>query len=220
MSYLEKLARLGLKTGVGPAPADDDSFYAEEMGRRGYQTQVERLASHMQKQLREHEAAMQGANRIFDELLTEMEKLRTCFQESFAARNVMPEQIYSHVDADRSVGILNILWQTISFTTRGNTKPLAMYRLGRPPVFTGRIVAVHGHFHELNRGLHDDLFPALLHHEIASLHIPADPTAPAIMKIKHLGEEEHYLHQADAARMFLIKTVEVTCGGGFFHETL
>ena len=86
-------------------------------------------------------------------------------------------------------------------------------RLGRPPVFTGRIVAVHGHFHELHGDLHGELFPALLHHEIASLHIPADPTAPAIMKIKHLGEEEHYLHQADAGRMFLMKTIEVTCGG-------
>ncbi len=199
------------------------SVFYEPNAVRAIQQKVDTLASHMQKQLKEHEAAMRNTHQVFDYLLQDMENFVECFQEAFVARNPEdPEsqtvRIRSQVDPDRSVGILQILWHAISFTTRGNTKPLALNRPGRPPAFTGRIIALNGDFLDVRSNLHNASFNELVHQEIASLYVPADPAAPAIMSIKHLSGEEIYFHQADAPRRFLLKVVEIVCGGGFFHE--
>lgn len=186
----------------------------------GIQGKVDYLASHMHRQLMEHEAAMTNTNSLFGELLNELATFENCFNESFSKRELAEFQVNHFIDSDRSVGILNILWQSISFTTRGNTKPLALSRLGRPPLFTGRIVALHGDFRTMEQDIFSPDFTSVLYHELASLYVPADPNAPAVLKVKHLGDEEQYIHQAEAARAFLLRTVEVTCGGGFFHEDL
>lgn len=193
---------------------------------RAIQQKVDFLAAHMQKQLKEHEAAMQNTCRVFEYLLQDLDNFTACFQEAFQPRVAETEttmwrgesHIRSQADPDRSVGILNILWHAISFTTRGNTKPLALNRPGRPPMFTGRIIALNGDFLDAYSNLQTSSVPELLHQEVASLFVPADPSAPAVMRIKHLTGEELYFHQADAARRFLLKVVEIICGGGFFHE--
>lgn len=199
------------------------SVFYEPNAVKAIQQKVDVLASHMQKQLQEHEAAMRNTHQVFDYLLQDMENFVECFQSAFEARS--PEdverlgpRIRAQSDPDRSVGILQILWHAISFTTRGNTKPLALNRPGRPPAFTGRIIALNGDFLDCRSNLQAASFPDLLHQEIASLYIPADPSAPAVMRIKHLSGEELYFHQADAPRKFLLKVVESVCGGGFFHE--
>jgi hypothetical protein len=179
---------------------------------------VNLLASHMTKQWCEHDEAIRNTNRMFDRLLSDMAILCGCFKESFEKRAIPQKQIYYQIDSDRSVGILNILWHTLSFTTRGNTKPMAMYRFGREPVFTGRIVAVLGDFQEMAGNPFGQDFGELLSHEVASLYVPADTETPAVMSIKHLGDDEHYFHQADAPRQFLLKTIEMVCAGGYFHE--
>lgn len=205
------------------ADAWPGSAFYEPNAVKAIQQKVDMLASHMQKQLREHEAAMRNTCQVFDYLLQDMDNFVECFQEAFQARNLeeadsdLP-RIRSQADPDRSVGILQILWHAISFTTRGNTKPLALNRPGRPPVFTGRIIALTGDFLDVRSNLHSASFNELLHQEIASLYVPADPAAPAVMSIKHLSGEELYFHQADAPRRFLLKVVEIVCGGGFFHE--
>lgn len=187
---------------------------------------LSKVADHMKHQLNEHHLAVKNTDRIFDELLAEMKRSCGYFQEMFTpfgnhhSAKQDHRQIYQHVDADRSVGILNLIWQTISFTTRGNTKPMALPRKGRLPLFTGRIVAVHGDFQQLHSYMDDSLFPDLLDHEIASLFIPADKKTPAIMKVRHLEGEEFQLNQDEAAREFLMKVIQVTCGGGFFHENI
>lgn len=199
------------------------SIFYEPNAVKAIQQKVDVLAAHMQKQLKEHEAAMRNTHQVFEYLLQDMENFVECFQSAFESRS--PEElerlgprIRSQADPDRSVGILQILWHAISFTTRGNTKPLALNRPGRPPAFTGRIIALNGDFLDTRSNLHAASFPELLHQEIASLYIPADPSAPAVMSIKHLSGEELYFHQADAPRKFLLKVVEIVCGGGFFHE--
>lgn len=183
----------------------------------GMDGHVNVLASHMHKQLKEHEAARVRTNRVFEELLQDMSQLSSRFEQAFAARNIDQWRVFSEIDADRSVGILNILWHTLSFTVRGNTRPLALERTGREPLFTGRIIALHGNFRE--SAAHAS-YPEMLSHELASLYVPGDPSAPAVIRVRHLGREEQYCHQADAARTFLMKTVEVVCGGGFFHEMI
>lgn len=181
---------------------------------------VDFLASHMQKQLHDHQEAMLNTNRVFEQVLTDLEAISQCFREALTGRDLNETRVGCDIDADRSIGILKILWHSLSFTTRGNSKPLALYRPGRPPLFAGRIVALHGDFQDARNPMQYYDFPEILQYEVASLYVPADPMAPAVMKIKHLGAEEHYLHQVDAARQFLMKTIEVICGGGFFHEHL
>jgi hypothetical protein len=190
---------------------------------RAVQQKVDLLAAHMYKQQKEHETAMLNTFRVFEYLLQDLDSFAACFKAAFEER--LPEvndltspQIRYLADPDRSVGILHVLWHAISFTTRGNTKPLALNRPGRPPLFTGRIIALQGDFLDTHSNLHPVYFGDLLDQEIASLYVPADPNAPAVMQMKHLNGEELYFHQADAPRRFLLKVVEVVCGGGFFHE--
>ena len=58
----------------------------------------------------------------------------------------------------------------------------------------------------------------LLENEIASLYVPAETNQNSILKIKHLGNKEFYLNQLDAPREFVLKVVEIICGGGLYHE--
>ncbi len=199
------------------------SSYYDEKAVRAVQMKVDLLAAHMHKQLKEHEAAMANTHQVFEMMLQDMERFSDCFEQAFAIR--IPElpalanaRISCQTDPDRSVGILNVLWHAISFTTRGNTKPLALNRPGRPPMFTGRIIALNGDFMDASSNLQSPHFGDLLQQEIASLFVPADPGAPAVMRLKHRAGEELYFHQVDAPRRFLLKVVEMTCGGGYFHE--
>ena len=61
-------------------------------------------------------------------------------------------------------------------------------------------------------------FTSTLKNEIASLYIPADKTANCIIKIKHLGNKEFIINPIDAPREFLLKVIEIICGGGIYHE--
>ena len=176
------------------------------------------LANHMSQQQYQHQHAVANCNRLFAHLLDDLPAFVEAFQAAFATKNIGGEQIYCQIDPDRSVGILRVLWHTLSFTTRGNSQPLALARHGRDPVFTGRILCVRGDFQDLSLLWDPQQFSDLLPFEIASLFVPADETQPAIMTVPHLGDTEAYFHQADAARLFLLRTVELVCGGGFLHE--
>lgn len=205
------------------ADAWPGSAFYEPNAVRAVQQKVDMLAAHMQSQLKEHEAAMLNTYRVFEYLLQDLDNFVECFEVAFKEKSpdissFNEPRIQHQADPDRSVGILHILWHAISFTTRGNTKPLALNRPGRPPLFTGRIIALNGDFLDTHSNLQTSNINELLHQEIASLFVPADPSAPAVMKIKHLAGEELYFHQADAPRRFLLKVVEIICGGGFFHE--
>jgi hypothetical protein len=176
------------------------------------------IAGHLAKQLDEHEIALTNTNVIFNQLLDNLLEMSDTFQQIFQARSMPTQRIYTEIDADRSVGIFNVLWHSVSFTCRGNHKPLAIERPGRSPVFTGRILALQADFQEISQCIPDHDFADLLSYEVASLYVPADPLTPALMKVKQHGDEEQYLHQADASRQFLLKTLEIICGAGQFHE--
>ncbi len=218
----------GIKANRRESEWPGSAFY-EPNAVRAIQQKVDLLAAHMQKQMKEHDAAMANTHRVFEYLLQDLENFVECFEAAFTERALSPGEngemdalnaprIQYQGDPDRSVGILRILWHAMSFTTRGNTKPLALNRPGRPPLFTGRIIALNGDFLDSRSPLQTANFQDLLQHEVASLYVPADPAAPAVMSIKHLAGEEVYFHQADAPRRFLLKVVEIICGGGFFHE--
>ncbi|OGI16994.1 MAG: hypothetical protein A2255_10005 [Candidatus Melainabacteria bacterium RIFOXYA2_FULL_32_9] len=176
------------------------------------------VASHMYKQYKEHKEATLNTTKMFYRVLRCMEEVTESLKENFTARDVPESQIFCQTDADKSVGILNILWHSISFTTRGNTKPQALYRQDNTPLFTGRILALSGDFLDASLDIQDQEYPGILSCEIASLYVPADTLTPAILKIKHLGNQEFYLNQVDAPKQFLLKVIEIICGGGIYHE--
>ena len=177
------------------------------------------LAGHMTHQLCQHQQALRNTKLIFNQLLEDLPALCTTFKEAVrGADGVDTGRIFNEIDPDKSVGVLNILWHCLSFTSRGNSKPLALFRPDKDPVFTGRILAIRGDFLDISHTYDTQQFSDLLSFELASLYIPSDPLEPAIMRIPHLGEEEQLLNQGDAARLFLLKTIEMVCGGGFLHE--
>ncbi|MCS6267618.1 MAG: hypothetical protein H2174_08650 [Vampirovibrio sp.] len=177
------------------------------------------LAGHMTHQLCQHQQALRNTKMIFNQLLEDLPTLCTTFKDAFkGADGVDTGRIFNEIDPDKSVGVLNILWHCLSFTSRGNSKPLALFRPDKDPVFTGRILAIRGDFLDISHTYDTQQFSDLLSFELASLYIPSDPLEPAIMRIPHLGEEEQLLNQGDAARLFLLKTIEMVCGGGFLHE--
>lgn len=176
------------------------------------------VASHMYKQYKEHKDATANTTQMFYRILRDMEEMTLALKENFTARGIPTSHIFCQADADKSVGILNILWHSMSFTTRGNTRPQALFRNDNTPLFTGRILALNGDFLDASLDIQDQEYPDILKCEIASLYVPADTITPAILKIKHLGNQEFYLNQIDAPKQFLLKVIEIICGGGIYHE--
>ena len=108
----------------------------------------------------------------------------------------------------------------MSFTTRCNTSPQALYREKGYPLVSSRIMAIKGNYYEIMDGVKDseEEMKRLLDNEVASLYVPAEQTQNAIFKVKHLSNREFFLTQLDAPREFALKVVEIICGDTKHHE--
>lgn len=191
---------------------------SEQIG-NGVKKRIDFMVSHMFHQLRDFEASQRRTECMFEQLLCQLEETVVSFQQSFLARELPVGKVYAKIDSDRSVGILYLLWHTVSFLSRGNTKPMALNRSGREPMFSGRIVALLGDYHDNVIRYHSQETQDLLEDELASLYIPGSPEQPAVMRFNH-SKEELFFHQAEATEQFLLKILEAVCGGGYFHETV
>ena len=129
------------------------------------------------------------------------------------------QNIYVDADALKSTAVVNILWHKMSFTTRCNFQPQALYREDGRHIFSNRIMAIRGNYHDIIKEAKDreDEIVKLLENEIASLYVPPDQNQKCIFKIKHTGQE-FTLNQTDAPREFVLKVVETVCGGGLYHQ--
>ena len=174
----------------------------------------------MYKQFLDYQHANVNTNEIFIRMIDNLQAVAENLKQSFSSRGITTQNIYVDTDPQKSVAIINILWHKISFTTRCNHQPQALYRESGEHLFSGRIMAVRGNYNELMQGVkdHDDEMGRLLENEVASLFIPAEQNQNSILKIKHLSNREFYLNQLDAPREFVLKVVETICGGGFYHE--
>ncbi len=184
------------------------------------QERIGLVSTHMYKQFLDYQHATVNTNEIFIGMTSDLQDVIDTLKEAFASRNVTTQNIYLDIDPQKSVIIVNILWHKISFTTRCNFQPQALYRENGQHVFSGRIMAIRGNYYEIMKGVmeHDEEMVRLLDNEIASLFVPAEKNQNSIMKIKHLSNREFYLNQVDAPREFALKVVETICGGGFYHE--
>lgn len=184
------------------------------------QERVGLVSTHMYKQFLDYQHATMNTTEIFSEMIDNLKAISDSLKQSFASRGITTENIYVEHDKEKSVVVINILWHTISFTTRCNFEPQALFREGNSPMFSGRIMAINGNYNELMDGItsRSDMMAKLLDTEVASLFVPADKTQNSIFKIKHLSNREFFLNSSDAAREFVLKVIETICGGGLYHE--
>lgn len=184
------------------------------------QERVGLVSTHMYKQFLDYQHATVNTNEIFIRMIDNLQEVAEILKEAFSSRGVTTQNIYVDFDQQKSVVIMNILWHKISFTTRCNFQPQALYRENGNHMFSGRIMAIRGNYNELMAGVkdHDEEMVRLLDNEVASLFIPAEISQNCVLKIKHLSNRELYLNQVDAPREFVLKVTETICGGGFYHE--
>lgn len=184
------------------------------------QERIGLVSTHMYKQFLDYQHATLNTTEIFAEMIENLKAIADSLKQSFAARGITTENIYVESDKDKSVAIINILWHTISFTTRCNYEPQALFREGNSPLFSGRIMAITGNYNELVEGTksRNEAMEKLLDKEVASLFVPADKSQNSIMKIRHLSNREFFLNSVDAPREFVLKVIETICGGGLYHE--
>jgi hypothetical protein len=182
------------------------------------QERISLVSTHMYKQFLDYQNANMNTNEVFQKMINDLKTITESLKESFAARGVSTQGISLEVDVQKTIVVLNIFWRQLSFTTRCNFQPQALFRENDLPIPSGRIMAVTGNYYDLIKDKKNDDFGCLLDAEIASLFIPADKTQNTIIKIKHLSNIEFYLNQMDASREFALKVVETVCGGGLYHE--
>ncbi len=183
------------------------------------------VAVHMYKQYLEYQHSLINTNDTFLKIIDNISQIIEYLKQSFSVRNIPTQNITYEVDSGKTVIVMNILWHTISFTTRFNNVPKALKRVNdSSPLFCGRIFALNGNVYQILNDINKDDYEAqikmLLEKEIASLYIPHDKNQNAIMTIRHMDNKEFYQSQVDAGRDFLLKVVEIVCAGGNFHEQL
>ncbi len=184
------------------------------------QERVNLVSTHMYKQFLDYQHATLNTNEMFLRMLDDLNAVVETLKQSFAARGIPTQNVYLELDNQKSVIFINILWHKISFTTRCNYQPQALFRENTAPLFSGRIIAIRGNYYDLMKkaDAENDEMAILLENEIASLFIPAEKTQNSIITIRHLANKEFYLNPMDSGREFALKVIEIICGGGVYHE--
>ena len=135
------------------------------------QERIGLVSTHMYKQFLDYQHANVNTNEIFSRMLDNLQIVADTLKEAFSSRNVTTQNIYVDTDPQRSVVIVNILWHKMSFTTRCNYQPQALYREDGRHLFSSRVMAIKGNYYEIMKGVtdHDDEMGKLLENEVASL---------------------------------------------------
>ncbi len=182
------------------------------------QERMSLVSGHMYKQFLEYQQSTANTVIMFDKMVENMALTVEYLKQSFSSRGIPSGNIYFEYDKQRSIAILNILWHSITFAANLKDKPKALPREKDVPLATGRIFAIKGTVPELIHGFNDEVEQKLLDLEVASLYVPADKNAKAIIKIRRTSTDELYINQMEAPREFLLRVVERICGGGNYHK--
>lgn len=182
------------------------------------QERVNLVSTHMYKQFLDYQHANLNTNEMFLRMIDDLQAVVETLKQSFSSRGITTQNIYLETDSQKTVAVINILWHKFSFTTRCNYQPQAFFRENDAPLFSGRIMALRGSYHDIVKNTHEDEMQVLLDNEIASLFVPAEKTQNAVITIRHLASREFYINQMDSPREFVLKVVETICGGGVYHE--
>ena len=183
------------------------------------QDRVELLSAHIYKQFLNYQHSTVNTNEIFSRMTDCLNIVSENMKQSFSSRGINTQNIYVESDSSKSVSVINIFWNTISFTTRCNFEPQVLSREDGRNIPSNRIMALKGNYNDLMQGVknHDEEMTRLLENEIASLYIPPDEAQKCIFKIKYSGQE-FTLNQTDAPREVVLKVVEIVCGSSVYHK--
>ncbi len=180
------------------------------------QERISLISTHMYKQYLEYEKSMLNMNDVFSKMKDNLEIIIDSLKQSFASRGVATQNINFEIDPSGTVMVINILWHQISILIRYNDFPQGLKRMDGERMIASRIIAVTGNYFEIIKKSKENDIEAILDFQTASLYIPSEKSQPAIMKIKGLNKESS-LSQIDAPRDFLLKVIELICGGGVEH---
>ena len=201
-----------------------ESFNNTEMNFRKdalIQERVGLVSAHMYKEYRDYQNVTINTTNIFNEVMMDLQSVVESLQKSFVSRNLpIQNGIRVEFDTKKTVAVIQVLWHTISLTTRCNFKPQALYRENQQPMFCGRIMAIKGNFNDIISTVDNEseCMRKLCESEIASLYIPTDMMQNAIFKIKHLGNREFAVTTQDCAKEFVLRVLELVCGSPIYHE--
>ena len=167
---------------------------------------VSLISAEMYKRFCLYQHANENTGEIFAYMAQFTQDLIVNLKQSFAARNVATENIWSKIDTKYPAIIVNILWNQYSFTMRCNFKPQVLYREGEVGMYTGRIMAVKGNYFDIinDAKTPDQEMAALLDNEVASLYVPDDKMKDTILKPKH-STTDYKIKQVDAGSEFPLK---------------
>lgn len=187
------------------------------------------LSSHLNQQNDAFHAAQKKTQQLFNELLDSLELMADSFRTALRQPNQPTPNVHAIIDPDRSVGVLTLLWHNISFTVCDQYQPLAVERLGKPPLMACRIMATLGdyrHQHSLWETADTQTAP----HEFASLFVPSPEPPSAPTGIAPLMTEQCLLRFAhttvdrtlpwdQVVPVFLSSVLDALCGGGHLHTS-
>ena len=105
------------------------------------QERINLVSTHMYKQFLEYQRSTMNATETFVKITDNMQSTVEYLKQSFGARGVATDNIFFETDETNTVLVLHILWHTISFTTRWNNQPQALYRGVEMPMISNRIIA-------------------------------------------------------------------------------
>ncbi len=182
------------------------------------QDRMNEVTSHMYKQFLEYQQSNANTAIVFDKMVENMALTVEYLKQSFGSRGIPTENIYYEYDKAHHIVIMKILWHSITFYSNMKDIPKALSREKDAPIYTGRIYALKGTLPELTQGFNEEIQQKLLDMEVASMYIPADTTAKAIIKMRHLGNQEYYINQMEAPRDFLLGVIETVCRVGDKHK--
>ena len=183
------------------------------------QERMSLVSNHMYKQFVDYQQSNTNTSNMLSKIAENASLTIEYLKQSFNMRGIPAQNIYSQFEKPKHILLLNILWHSITFTANLKDSPKALERTqDMPSVISGRIFAIKGSLPELVNGFTPELEQKLLDLEVASLFIPADKNSKAIIKIRHLVGQEFLINQMDAPREFLLKVIEMVCGGGNYHK--
>ncbi len=193
---------------------------------------VATLSAHLNQQQTDFQAAQLQTRQVFNELLDALELMAESFRAEMAQHAQPTDRIYATIDPDRSIGILTLLWHSVSFSVCDQYQPLAVERRGHAPLLACRIMATLGdyrHQHSLWETPETTQGP----HEFASLFVPAPaapvgqahlpnalPTLPSdtcLLRFTHTPGDR-YLAWDQVVPVFLSSVLDALCGGGMLHN--
>lgn len=185
------------------------------------------LSAHLNQQQSDFQAAQQQTRQVFNDLLNALEPMAESFRAELSQLSQTRPNVHATIDPDRSVGVLTLLWHSVSFTVCDQYQPLAIERVGKSPLLACRIMATLGDYRN-QHSLWETPETMSAPQEFASLFVPSPKTPPSQASLAPPVAEQcllRFTHTPgdrviawdQVVPVFLSSILDALCGGGMLH---